>query len=445
MKNKLNYLCLLLIFVVAFLCVSKVNADETASFYIRGTNINKNGQAYTVEKSPGDSVTFTFGVQTDKCIVSSRNGLSWSLTNIGVPTATNTFSNFIYKSGSIPTDTIEFASIEPVCNSSGVDLATFTFTVPENYTGNPVITIRFEDSAVSIEDEGGGNRRGLDVTGATLTINYKAPSGGEGGPSTGTLDVDTENVTITLETNGGIGLSPITVEKGSKLSSISIPTKSGYLFDGWYTDKDLKNVFDITKAVNSDMTLYAKWTKTSSSAAVEEPVTTDDGDAIDIGYGILIDKNEGQDADAANITPKKNGEPTVTDTTATIKFDAGIDKWTCYVYRSSKADSGFELITKEPIECSKNTSYTDKNLKPDTAYFYRVRLLASKNVSDAISVKTLVSSSGSDAEEKEAKKKGNVGPGKTGAITPAVITIALTGAFIGIKKYYNDNTFFNKI
>lgn len=422
------------------------------SLGISGTNITMSGNQANIIASEGDVIPFTLYVSTSSGVTSIIT--PWNYLDIKsnlVIQEVNALNNFtIINKDENGNDISQFGALtfNKIMNSNGiVNVATFKVKVNSFPTSGDLILnfgVGLGTSATVGDDPSAPNPD--QATGVKLVISKrKNDDPSSGGPSTGTLDPDTEKVTITLETNGGIELSPITVKKGSTIPSINIPTKSGYTFAGWYVDKDLKNVFDITKAINSNMTLYAKWTKTSSSAAVVEPAQTDDGDAIDIGYGILIDKNEGQDADAANITPKKTDDAAVTDTTATIKFDAGVDSGKCVIYRSTSKDTGFTQLAI--IDCNRNTTYVDKDLKPDTAYFYRIRLVGSNKVSDAISVKTLASGGGSDVEEekKEEEKKGNIGPGGTGALTPVIIIIGLAGAFIGIKKYYSDNSFFSKI
>lgn len=50
------------------------------------------------------------------------------------------------------------------------------------------------------------------------------------------------------------------VEDDEKIIEPDQPTKSGYLFDGWYTNETLTDEWDFeTDLVQEDMTLYAKW------------------------------------------------------------------------------------------------------------------------------------------------------------------------------------------
>ena len=66
--------------------------------------------------------------------------------------------------------------------------------------------------------------------------------------------------TITFVTNGGTEVSAITVNHGEKAIQSASPTRTGYGFDGWFTDEALSKAFDFTKdTVTANITLYAKW------------------------------------------------------------------------------------------------------------------------------------------------------------------------------------------
>lgn len=70
-----------------------------------------------------------------------------------------------------------------------------------------------------------------------------------------------DTFTVSFETNGGSAVEKQTVEKGKTAANPTAPTKKGYSFSGWYSDKDLKTAYDFTSAVTADLTLYAKWTE----------------------------------------------------------------------------------------------------------------------------------------------------------------------------------------
>ena len=65
--------------------------------------------------------------------------------------------------------------------------------------------------------------------------------------------------TVTFSSNGGSAVKAQTVKNGAKASKPADPTKSGYLFKGWYSDKSLTKAFNFNSTVKSNLTLYAKW------------------------------------------------------------------------------------------------------------------------------------------------------------------------------------------
>jgi uncharacterized repeat protein (TIGR02543 family) len=67
--------------------------------------------------------------------------------------------------------------------------------------------------------------------------------------------------TVTFNSQGGSSVVSQTVDHGGKATEPTAPTKTGYLFDGWYEESECINLWDFdTDTVTSDVTLYAKWT-----------------------------------------------------------------------------------------------------------------------------------------------------------------------------------------
>lgn len=85
----------------------------------------------------------------------------------------------------------------------------------------------------------------------TLYAHWRYNSGGGG----------TTRYTVKFETNGGSKVSSKTVKRNTAVSEPTKPTKDGYTFDGWYSDKELKTAYDFTAKVAKSFTLYAKWTE----------------------------------------------------------------------------------------------------------------------------------------------------------------------------------------
>lgn len=71
--------------------------------------------------------------------------------------------------------------------------------------------------------------------------------------------------TVTFETNGGSAIEAQLVPEGTFATKpVPAPTKEGYLFEGWYTEQNMTNLFDFYTPITKDITLYAKWMDISS-------------------------------------------------------------------------------------------------------------------------------------------------------------------------------------
>jgi len=64
--------------------------------------------------------------------------------------------------------------------------------------------------------------------------------------------------TVTFISNGGSVVSPLTVTHGDTFE-IPYPTRSGYLFAGWFKESSLTNAWTYGMEVTQTITLYAKW------------------------------------------------------------------------------------------------------------------------------------------------------------------------------------------
>ncbi len=67
--------------------------------------------------------------------------------------------------------------------------------------------------------------------------------------------------TVSFDSDGGSEISNINVIKNNTVSIPVVPTKEGYIFDGWFTDKKCKVEYDFDTKVTKNIALYAKWTK----------------------------------------------------------------------------------------------------------------------------------------------------------------------------------------
>ena len=91
---------------------------------------------------------------------------------------------------------------------------------------------------------------------------YKAssPSGGGGG---GGGAVST--YTLTFDTNGGSAIDKITKDSGTTIDLATYkPTRAGYTFAGWFSDKALTKAVTSVK-LTANTTVYAKWTQSGTA------------------------------------------------------------------------------------------------------------------------------------------------------------------------------------
>lgn len=65
--------------------------------------------------------------------------------------------------------------------------------------------------------------------------------------------------TVTFNTNGGTPEPESQIRANLPATKPDDPTRSGYVFAGWYTDKACTAAYDFTKPVTDNIALYAKW------------------------------------------------------------------------------------------------------------------------------------------------------------------------------------------
>lgn len=94
---------------------------------------------------------------------------------------------------------------------------------------------------------------------------YVAPTpGGGGGGGGGGGAVST--YTLTFDTNGGSAIDKITKDSGTTIDLAAYkPTRAGYTFAGWFSDKALTKTVTSVK-LTANTTVYAKWTESGGTA-----------------------------------------------------------------------------------------------------------------------------------------------------------------------------------
>lgn len=70
---------------------------------------------------------------------------------------------------------------------------------------------------------------------------------------------EVKNFKVTFDSKGGNSVDTQTIEEGKTATKPTDPTRKGYAFRGWFTDKDLTKSFNFNTTITADTTLYAKW------------------------------------------------------------------------------------------------------------------------------------------------------------------------------------------
>ena len=99
----------------------------------------------------------------------------------------------------------------------------------------------------------------------TYTVEVSAMNIGGGNDVTflGAKEITITQPTIFFDCCGGTECEPIKVINTQNYGSLPVTTRTGYMFDGWYTEKEggQRVTEDDTVNVTSDQTLFAHWTK----------------------------------------------------------------------------------------------------------------------------------------------------------------------------------------
>ena len=113
-------------------------------------------------------------------------------------------------------------------------------------------------------------------------------------------DLATGGYTISFNSNGGTAVGSITKAYGAAVSAPTAPTKTGYVFAGWYADSQLTNAYVFSTMGWSNITLHAKWTaKTDTGYKVRHYQQ----DVAGSGSYVLVETQSLTGTTGATVTP----------------------------------------------------------------------------------------------------------------------------------------------
>ena len=110
---------------------------------------------------------------------------------------------------------------------------------------------------------------------------------------------------------------------GDTVSKPADPARSGYAFDGWYTENTYENPYDFHAAVTGSLTLYAKWNSivySDPTYAVSAPTAENGKIAVSPRYAergervtVTLTPDEGYELESLTVTDSRGNELTLTD------------------------------------------------------------------------------------------------------------------------------------
>ena len=130
--------------------------------------------------------------------------------------------------------------------------------------------------------------------------------------------------TVTFDAVGGVwnGEAVQTITSGEKVAEPTEPSKTGYVFYGWYTSAETlsSTAYNFDTVIKKDITLYAKWVdETVGYIAYSDGSISADYDSTKIPVGIVIEATDGTATKIVSLTQtsaKWSTEEVVTNATS---------------------------------------------------------------------------------------------------------------------------------
>lgn len=249
--------------------VKQAGNDEYAAFE-KAQKLIVNKKAITITSINADEKTSVFeGVLAEDTAVT----LDYDKLNIEIVGAENdTTSNVIFTNFVLAGDKAEnylittenFADI-----MSNTNIVTVTITADNGTVTGAGSYIKGSSVTATVTPNSGYNFSGWYVNDTSvstettytfiadadtaLVTKFARRSSGGGGGST--------YYTVKFDTNDGTKVSDQRIKRNAVAKAPEAPTKDGFTFEGWYTDKELTKEYDFAAKVTKSITLYAKWTE----------------------------------------------------------------------------------------------------------------------------------------------------------------------------------------
>ncbi len=130
------------------------------------------------------------------------------------------------------------------------------------YSGPFTISSSITVKAIAVK----GGMANSGIASASFT-KLSSNSGGSTAPTHTAPTYTAPTYTIKFDTDDGSTVESKDIKEGSTIGEIPEPTKEGYVFEGWYSDKEQTKAYDANTKITASTTLYAKWSKVETKPA----------------------------------------------------------------------------------------------------------------------------------------------------------------------------------
>ena len=265
-------------------CSGSLNVNPGSKITVSGDPVAKtegdgaiqDGAAISIVNRPGykglDQVAITGGTFTAKDENAALKAYSWDSSSKQESPFDNA-DNKVTVSGGEFNGSLDLGNIE-------VSGGRFTDKeVAKHLKSGKAVLFNDGKYAVGNEDavKGDATYSVTNADGTTVVYFTDAQAANDYAKESGAQAPEVLKVTVIFDSNEGTAVDSQLVPVGDKVAKPADPTKEGYTFSGWFTDKDCTNAYDFDDPVDGtqpEFTLYAGW---KAVPATVEPGTGDNG------------------------------------------------------------------------------------------------------------------------------------------------------------------------
>ena len=265
-------------------CSGSLNVNPGSKITVSGDPVAKtegdgaiqDGAAISIVNRPGykglDQVAITGGTFTAKDENAALKAYSWDSSSKQESPFDNA-DNKVTVSGGEFNGSLDLGNIE-VSGGQFTDKE-----VAKHLKSGKAVLFNDGKYAVGNEDavKGDATYSVTNADGTTVVYFTDAQAANDYAKESGAQAPEVLKVTVTFDSNEGTAVDSQLVPVGGKVAKPADPTKKGYTFSGWFTDKDCTNAYDFDDPVDGtqpEFTLYAGW---KAVPATVEPGTGDNG------------------------------------------------------------------------------------------------------------------------------------------------------------------------